>query len=245
MQDRYAGDIGDFGKFHLLRYLFLDTSIKLTQLWYKHQNESHNNDGLHINYFEKVKGFDPILEQALFSLVSKKRTIQALEKLELLHNISYFSKNIEGDLLYRKSWIQDAIKFTEGSDFILTDSDNGIATQYDKKSDEIKLLGFEDYTKKVKAGKYIFLDEIDLLHQTQSSIILYHHLNRTLPHNEQIRRIQKQFDIRYGYTLAIKHKPYSPRVYFIVCQSKEVYELIRLKLRCFYDMFSVHWDVFE
>lgn len=53
MQHRYAADIGDFGKFHLLRFLFNHTGYKLKQIWYLYPNESHNNDGLHINYFVK------------------------------------------------------------------------------------------------------------------------------------------------------------------------------------------------
>lgn len=65
MQDRYSGDVGDFGKFHLLRFLLNNQKYNLAQIWYMYPDETHNNDGLYINYFEKVKKFDYELEEKL------------------------------------------------------------------------------------------------------------------------------------------------------------------------------------
>ncbi len=45
MQDRYAGDIGDFEKFGLLRHLVKVTRWSLGIVWYKIPCETHNNDG--------------------------------------------------------------------------------------------------------------------------------------------------------------------------------------------------------
>lgn len=65
MQDRYSGDVGDFGKFHLLSFLLNNQKYNLSQIWYMYPDETHNNDGLYINYFEKVKKFDYELEEKL------------------------------------------------------------------------------------------------------------------------------------------------------------------------------------
>ena len=48
MQNRYAGDIGDFSKFILLKKVFGDKKIGLN--WYLYPDEDHNNDGLYTNY---------------------------------------------------------------------------------------------------------------------------------------------------------------------------------------------------
>lgn len=43
MQDRYAGDVGDFVKLGLLRAI--SPGRKLGVAWYRYQDEAHNGDG--------------------------------------------------------------------------------------------------------------------------------------------------------------------------------------------------------
>jgi len=59
MQDRYAGDVGDFGKFGMLRCIE-NTGLRVGVNWYLVGDESHNNDGKHIGYLEddKYRGCD-------------------------------------------------------------------------------------------------------------------------------------------------------------------------------------------
>ena len=52
MQDRYTGDIGDFGKLGLLRQL-TSTGLSIGVNWYRTPDETHNSDGLHIDYLQK------------------------------------------------------------------------------------------------------------------------------------------------------------------------------------------------
>ena len=245
MQDRYAADIGDFGKFQLLRYLFNGSNYHLCQLWYKFPNESHNSDGLHINYFDKVKGFDPLLEQKFYDISLNDRTIQALEDANLLDCVSYFQKEVGNTLEERKLFINEALEFAKQGDFILADPDNGLATALNKATQEIRVLGFEEFKRPSKPGKYIYLDEIQALHQLNHSLILYHHLNRTMAHDLQISKLLDLLNKQFGLTLAIKHKPYSPRVYFFILKNREVYSEILEQLQSFEEMFSAHWQVFH
>src|ERR1039457_5414444 len=59
MQDRYAGDVGDFGKFGLLRHLCGVTAddkhltLKPGVIWHRVADEAHNGDGRHTSYLEK------------------------------------------------------------------------------------------------------------------------------------------------------------------------------------------------
>ena len=53
MQNRYVGDVGDFGKYGLLRRLVgsnSDERLRLGVIWCLFPNESHNSDGKHISY---------------------------------------------------------------------------------------------------------------------------------------------------------------------------------------------------
>jgi hypothetical protein len=55
VQDRYAGDLGDYLKFGLLRWLVpLDSlaSLRLGVVWYRTLDEAHNADGRHIAYLQ-------------------------------------------------------------------------------------------------------------------------------------------------------------------------------------------------
>ena len=62
MQDRYAGDIGDFVKLGLLRAL--SPGRKLGIAWYRFPDEDHNGDGRHVGYLDRPEAyssFDPEL----------------------------------------------------------------------------------------------------------------------------------------------------------------------------------------
>lgn len=58
LQNRYVGDVGDFGKYHLLKVLSQGqgtgegVSLSLGVVWYLVPDESHNADGKHIRYLD-------------------------------------------------------------------------------------------------------------------------------------------------------------------------------------------------
>ena len=58
MQNRYVGDIGDFGKYHLLKTLCAGNNtalaLSLGVVWYRVPDENHNDDGKHIRYLEQT-----------------------------------------------------------------------------------------------------------------------------------------------------------------------------------------------
>lgn len=246
MQDRYSGDIGDFGKFQLLRYLFDDEEYLLTQLWYMYPNENHNSDGMYIDYFEKVKGFDEFLENSLKNIISSNRKVKALEDVKLLKNAKYFNEYLlnDGCIDFRKNWFFKALEFSKNSDVILTDSDNGIALLCDKKNKDLNLLDLSQIKKRKNSGKYIFIDEIEALYKQSRAMIVYHHLNRCFAHDLQIECLLKKLKIKYSKVLAIKHKPYSPRVYFILCKNKVLYDFFVSKLLKFEEKYAIHWKLF-
>ena len=62
MQDRYFGDVGDFGKYGLLRVLsgfWAEPRLKLGVVWYLFPNETHNADGGLISYLQRKDLFFP------------------------------------------------------------------------------------------------------------------------------------------------------------------------------------------
>ena len=63
MQDRYAGDIGDFMKFGLLRALADESGLRLGVNWYLTGDESHNADGKHVTYLDPANSFHASLKR--------------------------------------------------------------------------------------------------------------------------------------------------------------------------------------
>ena len=95
MQDRYAGDIGDFGKLGLLRELSREYTVGIN--WYNpgeldferdEKGRFRQEDGRYRD-LSGVRECDPELAKALAAL-KKERSIEKLQKLGLIENAVYF-----------------------------------------------------------------------------------------------------------------------------------------------------------
>lgn len=240
MQDRYAGDIGDFGKFSLLRYLFRNKQYKLGVIWYRYRNESHNDDGKHIDYFDKSEfnACDIKLIRELQKIVKTKRSIRSLEKAKLLpDNTVYYSAPLsfytdhpgqtatakQARKNARDNWLKDAIEKVSICNVIFLDPDNGL---------EIKSV--PGMTQKT-SGKYAYYSEVDKLSKGKKVCVIYHHLSRNNSHQNQIKQRVQQLSNRMNkgdVVFALRYSPYSPRAYFILTIQSEV-KLMRKRLKEF------------
>ena len=86
LQNRYVGDLGDFGKYGLLKALCGDT-LKLGVNWYLIPDESHN--GKHTAYLKSThkdstayRSCDPELYDSLRKIVfiNKCRNVEAMDR---------------------------------------------------------------------------------------------------------------------------------------------------------------------
>lgn len=244
MQNRYVADIGDFGKFQLFRYLFLNTTDSLAQIWFLHPDEKHNNDGKYINYFERIKGSDIILEALMQEIIqSNKRQVRTLEKMGVLHNARYFYPPIPTPYHDRAIWIKKALHFTKQSNIIAVAPDNGIALKCKRSDKTFSFISLNET--KHSAHKYIFLEEIASFYaQPQIDImILYQHLGRCFSHERQITLLKEMLEKEFGYILAIKHTPYSPRVFFFLLKDRAYYNSLKKKLESFSAQHHAFWKL--
>ena len=92
MQDRYVGDVGDFGKYGLLRSLCREdehgAELRLGVLWYRFDGDDSAaaNDGRHTDYLfapsrheRFLRQCDPDLFERMLHLVKNNRSIAAVE----------------------------------------------------------------------------------------------------------------------------------------------------------------------
>ena len=256
MQNKYAGDVGDFGKFGLLNYLFSDKKWKIGVIWFLYPDEKNKNDGNHINYLSRPEFVicDPDLINKLGQVAcSSNRNVKALEEIGILkpgtvyygelldfyHNFPGQTKeNKERRIILRRRWLQRAIEITKECNVLFVDPDNGL---------EIKSC---PNLNQKKSGKYIYYSEIKELFKGKEVLVIYHHLNRHKNHGSHEQQIRNRAVDLYkllppqNSVFAIRFKRYSQRAYFIICSS-ESKNIIRNKLKKFLNTpWGKHWDSF-
>jgi hypothetical protein len=225
MQDRYAGDIGDFGKFYLLRKL-KHSDDRIGVVWYAYPDEGHNNDGLHIGYLcdKCYQTLDKSLIEGLHTVVTKDLCNRSIEKIEhqnlLPLDTKYFSKKLPNSPYSnpeREKWLENALDAMSECNIIFLDPDNGLEVQSVKKGSG-------------KAGKYLYYDEVvafmkgkPIKTRSPEICIIYHHLCRQGTHKEQILQRMNELRKKLGQEgfsdltiFSATFRPFSPRSFFIV-----------------------------
>lgn len=133
MQNRYAGDVGDYVKLALLRHL--SEGRKLGVAWYLFPDEGHNADGKHTSYLQspaRWQHLDPELFDALGSVVANGRSVLALEETGMIDG--RFSREVlstptmswASRAAWRTSWFDRVRNELADADIVFADPDNGL-----------------------------------------------------------------------------------------------------------------------
>ncbi len=197
MQDRYVADVGDFAKYALLRRLTArqgEHQLRLGFVWCLFPNESHNNDGRHISYLQKMEfqGLDDSLLAALGKiLASGNRSIRSISGGGLFPAGTVFYEAIASAppasrlsrsdrLQHRSDWLDRSLDATERCEFVFFDPDNGLEIASVPKHHP-------------NGGKYIYWDELIPFWRRGQALLIYHHLNRTKPAAHQVSGLRRRF----------------------------------------------------
>lgn len=189
MQDRYFGDIGDFAKYGLLRAVTAgQPPLSLAVLWYLVPDESHNEDGRHIDYLQKTqknhdhfRPCDPELYDRLGDLVrAGRRSVSAVVEHSLLppgtvyHGVplDYSTVLKEQRPSLREHWLHDALAMAADADLIFLDPDNGLEVDSSGPFDGL-------------GPKYTFYDDLAAM-PLEKSLVIYQHATREGTFAEQL-----------------------------------------------------------
>lgn len=214
MQNRYAGDIGDFVKFGLLRALSKDRRLGVA--WYLHPDEGHNADGKHVHYLEdqaRWRHLDPDLFDKLKGVVQTGRAIRSLEDANVL-NGRFSSEPLESAKLdwrqrthWRYSWFERVCTELADVDLVFADPDNGLVDDN---------LGRT--TRKVFA-KQMPIREALRLAQGRVAVVYHHNTRRSGGHDLEVDHWLGQFGDQ---AIAVRANAYSCRTFFILNADEEV-----------------------
>lgn len=176
MQNRYVADIGDYGKYGLLRYIEKGP-LKLGVNWYLAPDENHNADGKHISYLKqhKYSKFDSELYKILKRIITNgERDVKHIQASSIfLPTTVYYNKVLdfssEKDFRERKkardAWHNDAINAMESCDIVFLDPDNGLQVS------SVSLTSS-------KGNKYVGNEELKEYCRQGKSVIFYNHRER-------------------------------------------------------------------
>lgn len=164
MQDRYAGDIGDFGKIALLRQI-REAGLSISVNWYKVEpadyerkpDGSYKQDDGKYHIPVKYHICDEVLAAQLLRISkSNPRSIKAIEKADLIDGAKYYSKTVA--LEDRTKWHKEALKKLQETELVFLDPDNGLLVKSVRKAS-------------ARSVKYAFYEEVkDYLDNGQMSI---------------------------------------------------------------------------
>jgi len=227
MQNRYFGDVGDFGKYGLLRILSgleEEPQLRLGVVWYLFPDETHNADGKHLGYLRKPRDYrdcDEQLFRLLHSLIFDKNG-QLIESARQIKNAETPGVLPEGTRFYNepltfpvrmrfqeRKWLRDhwysaAQAATIDAKLVFLDPDNGIECSKSRTSK--------------KGPKYVFWDEMaGFVHRGQS-VVVYHHLGRKGSHAQQVECLAGQIGKRFpGFDIsALIFRRGNGRAYFVI-----------------------------
>ena len=257
MQDQYTGDIGDFGKYGLLRSLTSPETgnpPRLGVVWYLTPGENHSPDGQHTGYLHleernrnRFTACDEELYLALRELINTgNRSVNAVQESGILpretvyHGETLTLKKPErnrgkttrqAQRERRESWNQAALETTKDCDVVFLDPDNGLET-----------ASTGPHT--AKGVKYAFHAELEPYLSRGQSLVIYHHLNRRSKSLQQVHRRQREIYEKMGRrAFAMRYHRGSPRAFILIPQDRHRREFMERTRRMLTGPWSQHFTM--
>lgn len=222
MQDAYVGDIGDYGKYGLLREIN-KTDIRLAVNWYKvvPTKAQKQLDGRYVEYLdapEKFRHYDSVLFDELKKIVKQNERVLFLIEATCVVKADFFSEELDGN---RALWHKRAMEATKNADIVFLDPDNGLETE-------------NMFARGSATEKHVKYRELKDYYDRGQSVILYQHRPQMTPNQKCIDdavKFNREF-LHADVMLMLKYPRYSTRYYILflhenhTAQIKSVYNTI-------------------
>ncbi len=200
MQNKYVGDIGDFGKYVLLKALCLpangdrDRELSLGVAWYLVPDDDRKGDGS-LTEYASLEICDPVLFRQLEEIVAKgqeqRRGVKTVRVKGILPpGTAFYEQRLTFDnmpaigttarqarLARRHQWLNEVLEKTESCDLVFVDPDIGL---------EVRSV----QSHHGRGPQYVFFCELRQFRRGQNtpSLIIYQHMTRQGKVDDQIQR---------------------------------------------------------
>jgi hypothetical protein len=212
-------------------------------------DEQHNSDGGHVSYLDRpgIAELDFELISALQKIVASRcRSIAAVAKAGILPSETIFCDALvclpqgagsarHDRLLHRSRWLEDCLARTDTGELIFFDPDNGIEVASVPKHH-------------VKAGKYIYWDELARFWNRGHALLIYHHLNRTMPASAQVAQMTKRLRAEFSGALVtpLVFRRGSCRVFWLLFRRSTLGSELKRRANSFLsDGWKMHFQAFD
>lgn len=198
MQDRFVGDIGDFGKYGLLRaltgiYPEAKPSLSLGVVWYLNVKEPDSRgDGQRLSYLDKPDHFrdcDPELFDCLSDIASTgQRSLASVQESGILGSAATFTARAR----------------RLASRIVFLDPDKGIA-----------------FSRAQNSAEHVWLAEVERLADRKQTVVIYQSFGRQRgdTHENQMERWAAEIERRLPRDEApsiLRFRPWHPRAFIVL-----------------------------
>lgn len=234
MQDRYAGDIGDYGKIGLLKCLQAH-GFRIGVNWYrvsaldsekKADGTYKQNDGKYL-ISDSIRVCDFFLADMLTKVAkSKNRSVTAIQEADLIPNAVYYDEYLTID--GRFEWQKKAMKMFESVELVFMDPDNGLL---------VKSVG----KRSARSIKYVFYEEVRDFINSGKSVLVYNHRSRKAERkyfDDLEDKLQENVKVEKRKIQKITFPKGTIRDYFAIPACKEHYDIFH---DTFADMKKSKW----
>lgn len=172
MKNQYVGDIGDYGKYGLLRFM-ADHGIKIGINWYLTEDDK-SSDGKFTAYLKKStdRACDPELFDILQEIAFRSdKTVKMIEDSGIIPGAECFGEILKTSTLEakdrkwaRRLWFNNSTLILQDAELIFADPDNGIS--------------FSKTERTKGSEKFILPDEVCEYYHSGKNVVFYCHKGR-------------------------------------------------------------------
>ncbi len=210
MKNQYVGDVGDYGKYGLLRH-FAKYDIKIGINWYLTENDG-SNDGKHKSYLEKadMRFYDPKLFDALKQIAFRQdKNVQMIEENGIIPDAVYYNallktSNVNADVRKwtRRLWYNNSNLFLSDAELIFCDPDNGLIGK--------KTVNAKD------SEKYVLPSEIAEYYDAGKNVVYYCHKGRRKWQDWETEKVRMKEYLRNAQIVVLTYRKGTQRSYIFV-----------------------------
>ena len=210
MKNQYVGDIGDYGKYGLLRFL-AGRGIKIGINWYLTANDG-STDGRLITYLKNPaeRIYDPGLFDALHNIADQpEKNVKMIKQAGIIPGAEFYGEPLMSSTLKadarewnRRLWFNNSTLMLRNSELIFADPDNGVS--YSK-------------TARTKdSEKFVLPEEIAEYYNSGKNVVYYCHKGRRKQEAWEQAKTEIRHYVRDAQILAVTCHRGTQRSYIFV-----------------------------